>query len=45
MEDEIFGEIKTLLEGYDDGKATVADLLKIKDYYYKKKYIDRLLAE
>ena len=24
---------------------TVADLLKMKDYYYKKKYIDRLLAE
>jgi len=45
MEEEIFGEIKHLLEGYDDEKATEADLLKIKDYYYKKKYIDRLLAE
>jgi len=45
MEEEIFGEIKHLLENYDDKKATEADLLKIKDYYYKKKYIDRLLAE
>lgn len=45
MEGEIFGEIKTLLEGYRDDQATESDLLKIKDYYYKKKYIDRLLAE
>jgi molecular chaperone HscB len=43
--DEIFDEVKTLLESYDDANATEADLLKIKDYYYKKKYIDRLLAE
>jgi molecular chaperone HscB len=45
LEDEIFSEIKPLLEGYEDEKMTQPDLLKIKDYYYKKKYIDRLLAE
>jgi molecular chaperone HscB len=45
LEEEIFGEIKHLLEDYNDEKAKEADLLKIKDYYYKKKYIDRLLAE
>lgn len=45
MEEEIYGEIKNLLESYSDERATESDLLKIKDYYYKKKYIDRLLAE
>jgi molecular chaperone HscB len=45
LEEEIFSEIKPLLESYEDQKATQTDLLKIKDYYYKKKYIDRLLAE
>ncbi len=44
MED-IFGDVKDLLEKYDDAKASVEDQLRIKDYYYKKKYIDRLLAE
>jgi molecular chaperone HscB len=45
LEEEIFGEIKLLLENYLDEEATTEDLIKIKDYYYKKKYIDRLLAE
>ncbi len=42
---EIFEEVKELLENYIDAEATEADFQKIKDYYYKKKYIDRLLAE
>jgi molecular chaperone HscB len=45
LEEEIFSEIKPFLDGYEDEKTTNSDLLKIKDYYYKKKYIDRLLAE
>jgi molecular chaperone HscB len=42
---EILGDIKDLLENYDDVIATPEDHLRIKDYYYKKKYIDRLLEE
>jgi molecular chaperone HscB len=38
-------EILSLMENYNNATATQEDLLKIKDYYYKKKYIDRLLAE
>ncbi len=45
LEEEIYGAIKHLMDNYDDEKATTADHLHIKDYYYKKKYIDRLLAE
>jgi molecular chaperone HscB len=45
MESALFSEIRDLLENYDDHQATEPDWLRIKDYYYKKKYIDRLLAE
>ncbi len=43
--DEILEEVKPLLENYNEATATESDHLKIKEYYYKKKYIDRLLAE
>jgi hypothetical protein len=33
------------LENFDDAFATDGDRISIKDYYYKKKYIDRILAE
>jgi molecular chaperone HscB len=45
MESDLWEEFRGLFENYDDSKATEADWLRIKDYYYKKKYIDRLLAE
>jgi molecular chaperone HscB len=45
MQNEIFAEVKELIDNYDENKAGETDWLSIKDYYYKKKYIDRLLAE
>jgi molecular chaperone HscB len=45
LQNEIFAELNGILESYDDALATEKDMLSIKDYYYKKKYIDRLLAE
>ena len=42
---EIYDEVKPLIESYNDTTATPEDHRLIKDYYYKKKYIDRLLAE
>jgi molecular chaperone HscB len=45
MGSDLLEEVRSLLENYDDSKASEADWLRIKDYYYKKKYIDRLLAE
>jgi molecular chaperone HscB len=38
-------EVEPLLQHYDDATATEVQLAAIKAYYYKKKYIDRLLAE
>ncbi len=36
-------EIKPILENYDENKTSKADLLKLKAYYYKKKYLNRIL--
>ena len=35
--------VRSILENYDEVSTPVEDLLKIKEYYYKKKYLDRIL--
>jgi molecular chaperone HscB len=45
LQNEIYAGVKELIENYEEKKAGESDWLSIKDYYYKKKYIDRLLAE
>jgi molecular chaperone HscB len=40
--EQLFEEIRNVVENYDDGTAGEKDLKKIKDYYYKKKYLLRL---
>jgi molecular chaperone HscB len=45
LQNEIFLEVKDVLDNYDENLATEKEHLRIKEYYYKKKYIDRLLAE
>ena len=45
LQNEIFLEVKDVLDNYDDSLATEKDHIRIIEYYYKKKYIDRLLAE
>ncbi|MDB5248734.1 MAG: chaperone protein HscB [Segetibacter sp.] len=44
IEEEIYQPVKTIVEGYEEGKTTTEDLLKVKEYYYKKKYLSRILA-
>ena len=39
----IYEEIRPLIENYDDNKTSKEDLLKVKDYYFRKKYIYRIL--
>lgn len=45
LQEEMYAEVKTLLENFDEEKVTDADIAGLKNYYFKKKYIDRLLAE
>ncbi len=44
VQEEIYAPVKGIVEGYEEGKTTTAELLKVKEYYYKKKYLNRILA-
>ncbi|UAY53104.1 Fe-S protein assembly co-chaperone HscB [Ferruginibacter albus] len=39
----LYNEIKPLIENYNDGLATEEQLLRLKAYYYQKKYLQRIL--
>ena len=39
----IYSEVKAIIENYDDNKSSTADLLKVKEFYFKKKYLQRIL--
>jgi len=40
---DIYAGVKDIIENYTDSSATTADLLKVKEYYFKKKYLQRIL--
>ena len=42
LQSEIYEPVKEIIEGYKDGITTEKELLQVKDYYYKKKYLDRI---
>ncbi|WP_083934968.1 Fe-S protein assembly co-chaperone HscB [Segetibacter koreensis] len=41
---DIYAPVKDIVEGYEEGKTTNKELLKVKEYYFKKKYLNRILA-
>lgn len=43
LEKELYAEVSGIIENYDDAHITTADLLKVKEYHYKKKYLQRIL--
>jgi molecular chaperone HscB len=43
LQEEIYQAVKPLIDNYEDGKTSEAHLLQIKDYYYKNRYLQRLL--
>ena len=43
LETAFYSEIQPIIENYNDATATTAHLLKLKEYYYKKKYLQRIL--
>lgn len=43
LETTIYAEVKDAIEQYNDTTITTAQLLKIKEYYFKKKYLQRIL--
>jgi molecular chaperone HscB len=43
LQDEIYEPVKPVIEGYREGDTSTEELLQVKDYYYKKKYLQRIL--
>jgi molecular chaperone HscB len=43
FETEIYQPVKDIIENFDSVTTTTPDLLKVKEYYYKKKYLQRIL--
>lgn len=42
LEQEIYEPVKKIIDGYREGVTTEEELLQVKEYYYKKKYLDRI---
>lgn len=42
IEKEIYEPVKEIVEHYEEGVTSEKELLQVKDYYYKKKYLDRI---
>lgn len=45
LQSEIYDPVKNIIENYRDGVTTEKDLLQVKQYYYKKKYLTRIRKE
>lgn len=41
-ETEIYLPVKAIVENYKEGITSTAELLQVKEYYYKKKYLNRI---
>ena len=42
LKEEIYEPVKELVEHYQEGAVSEKELLQVKEYYYKKKYLDRI---
>ena len=42
LQTEIYEPVKKYIEDYQDDRVTEKELLQVKEYYYKKKYLDRI---
>ncbi len=45
LQSDIYAPVKKIVEDYKDGFTTEKELLQVKEYYYKKKYLDRIRRE
>jgi molecular chaperone HscB len=41
---KIYEPVETIVADYKEGITTEKELLQVKEYYYRKKYLDRILA-
>jgi molecular chaperone HscB len=45
MMSTIYEEVKPIVEGYQEGVSTEKEFLQVKEYYFKKKYLQRILGK
>ncbi|MBK7883264.1 MAG: Fe-S protein assembly co-chaperone HscB [Chitinophagaceae bacterium] len=43
IEKEIYDKVGNIIQNYNDEEVKDTDLLKLKEYYFKKKYLQRIL--
>ena len=43
LETRLYTKVQPIIENYNDLTTTTADLLKLKEYYFKQKYLQRIL--
>ena len=43
LEKQLYDNIRNIVEYYNDTNTTTEQLLLVKDYYFKKKYLRRIL--
>jgi molecular chaperone HscB len=43
IQNEIYEPVKEVIEHYQEGVTTKEELLQVKQYYFKKKYLNRIL--
>ena len=44
IQSNLYQPVQQIVEHYQEGVTTKEELLQVKDYYYKKKYLTRILA-
>ena len=44
IQSEIYEPVKEIVEHYQSGVTTEKELLQVKEYYYQKKYLSRILV-
>ena len=45
LQNTIYEPVKSIITNYQEGISTEKELLQVKEYYYQKKYLDRILVE
>jgi molecular chaperone HscB len=45
LQTDIYEPVKNIIENYQDGSTSEKELLQVKEYYYKKKYLTRIRKE
>ena len=45
LQKEIYEPVQDIIENYEEAVHQEKELLRVKEYYYKKKYLDRIRRE